>query len=184
MKIYTKQGDEGKTSLVGGVKIEKSNEFVEAYGNCDELNVMIGTLIHLTDLPILTKIQNYLFVIGGVLATDSKMVSQYWDLSSIAVGVQELENEIDNISENLPPLNGFLLPQGSEIITRIHLCRVTTRRAERAIHRAHYDPALYAHIFQFMNRLSDYFFVLARHQHHIDKIAETYWVAEKRQNKN
>ncbi len=175
MKIYTKKGDTGTTALVGGKKIRKDDLLVEAYGTCDELSVAIGQLIALSPDPYFTALQNHLFLIGGAMATEADNVTNYWNLESLEQVVREMEGKIDTLSEELPPFAGFVLPQGSATIAQIHQCRVVTRRLERAMYRANLNNEVFSNVFQFINRLSDYFFVLSRYYHLKEGVTEVCW---------
>ena len=167
MKIYTKTGDNGKTSLVGGTRVAKNDMRLEAYGTIDELNAFVGLLItHLSDsdtnVLFLKKIQNNLFSIGAYLATDNEKV----DTSNLVVFEEDeislIEQEIDNLNAALPPLKAFVLPGSTHTEAVAHICRTVTRRAERRI----YDVAEHFFIVEkihvYINRLSDYFFILSR----------------------
>lgn len=178
MKIYTKTGDKGKTSLVGGQRVDKTCTRIEAYGTVDELNSQLGLLITYCnderDVRFLTLVQNRLFTIGGHLATDTSdgrhccVVSQ--DM------VEEVENQIDMIGEQLPPLHSFVLPGGCRAAAVCHTCRCVCRRAERRIlalcaESDNVDSFVVAYV----NRLSDYLFVLARKLNHDAHFSETTW---------
>lgn len=167
-KIYTKTGDNGTTSLLGGTKVPKDDWRLDAYGTVDELNSFIGLLsANLTDfkeifhesLNQLEKIQNQLFVIGSCLSYD-QLGKVKLNLKQIEQkDTQTLESWIDEMEKNLPDLNNFILPAGNQKVTLCHVCRTITRRAERKC-----IPAMqYPNILIYLNRLSDYFFVLSRH---------------------
>ncbi|OFY65423.1 MAG: ATP:cob(I)alamin adenosyltransferase [Bacteroidetes bacterium RIFCSPLOWO2_02_FULL_36_8] len=165
MKIYTKTGDKGQTSLIGGTRVPKCDIRIEAYGTVDELNSWVGLLkdqeINQEIQETLLFIQNKLFTIGSVLATDtgkSKMKIPELKEEDITL----LENEIDEMNYVLPELKNFILPGGHSTISICHIARCTCRRAERhivQIAEENYVPEI---IIKFMNRLSDYLFVLAR----------------------
>lgn len=167
MKIYTKTGDAGQTSLVGGQRVSKCCQRLESYGTIDELNSHIGLLIteaaDAKDRATLTDIQAALFVVGGYLATDtSEHEVRPGNIVTPAM-VAAVESEIDRLQTLLPPLRLFILPGGSRAAAEAHVCRTVCRRAEREILRlaqegADIDPQVTAYV----NRLSDYFFVLAR----------------------
>lgn len=166
MKIYTKTGDKGKSGLIGGTRVEKSDMRLEAYGTVDELNTQIGLLISLDvkeeHLCFLQKVQNLLFTVGSNLATDTSKMEYKAASTMREEYVEEIEREIDNLEMNLPPLKHFILPGGSQKAAVSHICRTTARRAERRI------VTMSAHFpvdeltLKYINRLSDYFFVLAR----------------------
>lgn len=165
MKIYTKTGDKGQTSLIGGTRVPKCDIRIEAYGTVDELNSWIGLLkdqeIKKEIQETLFFIQNKLFTIGSVLASDpekSKMKLPELKGSDVTL----LENEIDEMNYVLPELKNFILPGGHSIISICHLSRCVCRRAERHIVQIAEENYIPEIIIQFMNRLSDYLFVLAR----------------------
>ncbi len=157
MNIYTKTGDKGQTSLANGKRISKTDCRLEAYGTADELNSFVGNLrAAVQDSEIdqqLSYIQNRLFDLGAILAgAEMTMPDECISL---------IEKQIDDIQASLPPLRVFILPAGSEAITRCHICRTITRRLERQMLRI--EDQSYPSEQIFVNRLSDYFFVLARH---------------------
>lgn len=168
MKIYTKTGDGGQTGLVGGSRVWKNNPRLEAYGTIDELNAFTG-LLNTERLPeeisaFLQEIQHHLFVIGSNLATDQEKVSLRAASIVEEQDITRLEDEIDRMELNLPPLNNFVLPGGSKGGALAHVCRTVTRRAERRImdliqSHIEIDPL----ILKYINRLSDYFFTLSRY---------------------
>lgn len=167
MKIYTKTGDKGTTGLIGGTRVSKSDPRLEAYGTVDELNSHIGMLISLglseKDTNFLLTIQNLLFSIGASLATDTSKVD-YKEQSVIQEKfITFVEKEIDRFEESLPPLKAFILPGGSIKSAQAHICRTVTRRAERKITEANDLFPIEQKIIVFINRLSDYFFALARY---------------------
>ena len=166
MKIYTKTGDTGKTSLLGGSRVSKSDLQIEAYGSVDELNSNIGLLRDLVTneevKSLLIKIQNKLFTIGAYLANDQKKTTI--KLPSLNVGIIEvLEQSIDKMEEELEPLTKFILPGGHPTVSQTHICRSVCRRSERSVIRfndssENVNPI----VIQYLNRLSDYLFVLGR----------------------
>lgn len=165
MKIYTKKGDSGETSLIGGTRVPKHHLRVEAYGSTDELNVYIGLIadqkIDTSYKNILSEIQEILFTIGASLASDperSKM--KIPDLKEEDITL--LETEIDKMEEKLPELQNFILPGGHTIVSFCHIARVVCRRTERiATHLAESDFVAPL-VIPYLNRLSDYLFVLSR----------------------
>ena len=168
MKIYTKTGDKGKTGLIGGTRVSKKDVRIEAYGTIDELNSFIGLLV--AQLPekdenvtFLKRIQHNLFSVGGYLATDEKKVDTSKSVIFEENEILLIEQKIDNLNEALPPLKTFVLPNGTSEGALAHVCRTVTRRAERRIYDVaeHYFVADEIHIY--INRLSDYFFVLSRY---------------------
>jgi cob(I)alamin adenosyltransferase len=173
-KIYTKTGDTGNTSLVGGNRIHKSDSILEVYGACDELNAHIGALIAEEPLPFLTEIQEKLFLMGGILATPLKKYDNYWKEVSWESFLSKIEKEIDDMDEKLLPLNSFLFPQGSRAIAQTHICRTICRRFERKIAHFSKQNSTILPLLQVANRLSDYFFILARFFHQKNNIDEKY----------
>ena len=178
MKIYTKKGDAGKTSLVSGKGVSKSHPRLDAYGTLDELNSVVGRVASLTgDSKIndhLFKIQNQLFNIGSQLACDNKAMAE--KLSTIKEpDIKDIELFIDEMTEKLTPLKNFILPGGTEAASCCHLARTVCRRAEREMIKLHeQDPIDLLHI-QYINRLSDMLFTLARYINHLAKMPETTW---------
>lgn len=173
MKIYTKTGDSGKTSLSDGSRVSKSSNLLHAYGTIDELNAFLGLLISEKKEDFLTELQNLLFVIGGMLATPADHWEKYYDLSVLDTYVTKLEATIDEMSADLPPFRGFILPQGNTLIAHTHICRTICRRAEREVVGLMEQDHRYQSIQILLNRLSDYFFVLARFYHKKHNIPET-----------
>lgn len=167
MKIYTKTGDKGKTSLIGGTKVSKSHQRIEAYGTIDELNSFVGlSLDHLKANNIknvLTEIQDRLFTIGSVLACDPEKETKLKIPDLHEEDVALLEKEMDKMNEVLPPMKSFILPGGNVAASTLHVTRCVCRRAERLCvglqkKKDEIDPL----IIKYLNRLSDYLFVLAR----------------------
>ena len=164
-KIYTKGGDKGETGLLGGRRLPKNHIRIESYGSVDELNSWIGLIRDMTDFPIvegvLEDVQNKLFVIGSELASDPE---KEWDFAKVqATDVEVLEKEIDRMEKDLSPLKNFLLPGGHPIVSHCHIARCVCRRAERNVvaldqTKDEVSPLL----LQYLNRLSDYLFVLSR----------------------
>lgn len=165
MKVYTKTGDKGKTSLIGGTRIAKNDIRLNAYGTIDELNSFIGLLVSFLDDEriniFLGTIQNTLFDIGGILATDLEKTKPYVAISKEKI--QEIESEIDNLSNNLPELKSFVIPGGSKTASLSHVCRTMTRRAEREIYTMIEKFPIDENVIIYINRLSDLFFVLSRY---------------------
>ncbi|NNG17395.1 MAG: cob(I)yrinic acid a,c-diamide adenosyltransferase [Gemmatimonadales bacterium] len=181
MKIYTKTGDQGETSLFGGGRVPKSHPRVAAYGDVDELNSAIG-VARATDPrefadTLLESVQQDLFAIGGHLATpDPKKVAQALakaDLSPERVG--ELETVIDQATDELPSLTDFVLPAGSPKAAALHLARTVCRRAERSIVRLAQESPVPDLFLEYLNRLSDTLFTLARLANHRGGHGDTTW---------
>jgi cob(I)alamin adenosyltransferase len=163
-RIYTKTGDAGETALFGGRRVPKDDLRVESYGTVDELNAFIGVLrdhLHQPDVrQTLFDIQNRLFSLGAYLASDPDKPILPLDLLEDDVLV--LENAMDHMDAELPELRNFILPGGHPAVSAAHVCRTVCRRAERLVVGLHHEQALDPLALQYLNRLSDYFFVLAR----------------------
>jgi cob(I)alamin adenosyltransferase len=180
MKIYTKTGDKGTTSLIGGTKVLKSHHRIEAYGTVDELNSYLGLIRDLTQddhsLRVLTDVQDRLFTIGSSLACDPIKEPKMRLPDLHATDIEVLENEIDRMNEVLAPMKHFIIPGGHPSVSHIHIARCVCRRAERACVRLELeslevDPL----VLQYLNRLSDYLFVLARYAGHQLSVPEIPW---------
>jgi len=165
-KIYTGGGDKGMTSLVGGHRVSKADPRIESYGTTDELNSFIGLLITSvedeTDKKFLLFVQHKLFTIGSYLATDQEKTELRIESMVTPDSIERVEREIDRISEELPKMKKFILPGGSPSASLAHICRTVCRRAERQIYRLAETSPVEEPVLIFMNRLSDYFFVLGR----------------------
>lgn len=162
MKIYTKTGDSGTTGLFGGARVRKDDIRIEAYGTVDELNSFVGQLIdHSTNVDLLNTIQHRLFTIGSTLACDpSKDQLVTPDIKE--EDILQLEVAMDNMEASLPPLKNFILPGGHPAVSAAHVCRTVCRRAERRVISLNRESPLDSLIIKYLNRLSDYFFVLGR----------------------
>ena len=184
MKIYTRTGDQGKTSLVGGQRVSKACARLESYGTIDELCSQIGLLVTYCknehDRQFLTDIQYQLFVVGGYLATD---VSQHEVRPGNQVTedvITDLEKEIDAINATLPPFRCFILPGGCRAAALCHVCRTVCRRAERRILALCEEGAeVNANVIAYVNRLSDYLFTLARKLNVDENHPEIIWQRKK-----
>lgn len=179
-KIYTKTGDLGKTSLIGGTKVPKSHIRIETYGTVDELNSHIGMLNdYLTDEQTkitLKEIQDRLFTIGSSLACDPdrEPLMKIPDLKEDDIHL--LEKEIDRMNDLLPPMKFFILPGGNISISQAHICRCVCRRAERlCVNMKEHDIFVEPLVIKYLNRLSDYLFIVARYIGHLLGIAEIPW---------
>ncbi|MFN4008238.1 MAG: cob(I)yrinic acid a,c-diamide adenosyltransferase [Chitinophagaceae bacterium] len=180
-KIYTKTGDAGKTSLIGGTKVPKSNIRIESYGTVDELNSYIGLVSdYLTTdtltVNVLREIQDRLFTIGSSLACDPEKepLMKIPDLKES--DIQLLEAQIDSMNEVLPPMKSFILPGGHVAISTAHIARCVCRRAERlCVQLQQSDAFVEPLVIKYLNRLSDYLFVLARYIGHQFQIPEIPW---------
>ncbi|MBL4624612.1 MAG: cob(I)yrinic acid a,c-diamide adenosyltransferase [Flavobacteriales bacterium] len=165
MKVYTKTGDAGKTSLIGGTRVLKNHIRIEAYGTVDELNSYIGLIrdqkIDARSKDTLIEIQDRLFTIGSSLASDpEKSKMKIPDL--LESDVEFLEKEIDSMNELLPEMRSFVLPGGHETVSFCHIARCVCRRAERISIELNENEFVAELVIKYLNRLSDYLFVLAR----------------------
>ena len=176
--LYTATGDKGQTSLVGGKRVDKDDIRLEAYGSVDELNAFIGLLDNLHNIPgdikdFLKVLQNKLFNIGAYLATESEPGIPARGLD--AEDIRRIEREIDQLDAELPPLSNFVLPGGSRISSMAHVCRTVARRCERRIVTLSGKAPLDPNVLTYVNRLSDYFFALARFNNIHNQIEENFW---------
>ena len=178
MKIYTKTGDGGETSLYGGRRVPKDSLRIEAFGTVDELNSLIGVCRSMNTARevdiILGEIQNDLFTLGADLATPEE--SRGKSVQRIeASDVARLEKHIDEITPNLEPLNNFILPGGSRSAAMLHLARTVCRRAERLVVQLMREDKIGNHPLIYLNRLSDLLFILARRLNALSSTPETKW---------
>lgn len=181
-KIYTKGGDKGETSLLGGTRVSKSHERVEAYGNVDELNSFIGLIRDQNINPhyrdVLIRIQENLFVAEALIARDPEKPTR--DLPVLKEEeILLLENEIDRMNEELQALQNFILPGGDPVVSYCHVARTVCRRAERSLIRLNATSQVDDIIIRLLNRLSDYLFVLARKTGKDSGAIETPWIPGK-----
>lgn len=165
MKIYTKTGDQGQTSLIGGTRVPKSHERIHAYGTVDELNSYLGLLrdqeVNAGRKDLLQEIQDRLFTIGALLAADpEKSKMKLPDLLDTDVSL--LEEEMDRMNELLPEMRAFVLPGGHQSVSFCHLARCVCRRAERLVIGLGQHDFVNELVIVYLNRLSDYLFVLSR----------------------
>ena len=182
MKIYTKKGDSGDTSLFGGQRVSKSTERIEAYGTVDELNSFVGlaTSYDLSEkgTDLLRTVQELLFTLGADLATPPSSEAR---IARIAEkDIQFLENAIDNMEESLQPLKNFILPGGSQPGATLHVARTVCRRAERAAVACQETDKISDECIKFLNRLSDFLFVIARYENKQAGVREETWKPERR----
>jgi cob(I)alamin adenosyltransferase len=182
IKIYTKTGDDGTTGLIGGSRVKKYDSRLEAYGTIDELNSVIGVLCSL-ELPVnvvgvLNKIQNKLFNIGSLLASDDKGAAFTANLAITAENIKDLEDAIDEYQSQLPELTHFIIPGGDFSSAQCHVARTVCRRAERRILEFSEHSKVNNEIIIYINRLSDFFFVLSRKLSFDNKIADVIWKKE------
>ena len=189
MKIYTKKGDKGNTSLFGGTRIPKHHVRIESYGTIDELNAYIGLL---RDQDIdekfkkqLYDIQHQLFTIGAELATDPKKAQLKNGKERLAIEkiqtkeIEFLEQQIDQMTEELPEMTHFILPGGHTTVSYCHIARCVCRRAERLTTALNEIEPTDEFVLQYLNRLSDYLFVLARKLSKDTNAEETQWIPKK-----
>ena len=178
MKVYTRKGDTGETSLIGGTRVKKYHVRIEAYGTVDELNSFIGLIRDTAEASdqdgLLVDIQNRLFTVGSDLASDPE--SSRMKVPELqAADIEALEKAIDSMDEQLAPLKNFILPGGDLAASYCHVARCVCRRAERRVidlnDQAEVDPK----IMEYLNRLSDYLFVLARYFTMLHGGEETLW---------
>jgi len=180
MKIYTKTGDAGNTSLIGGTKVSKSHLRIEAYGTVDELNSYIGLckdlLVDKNSNSTLQEIQDRLFTIGAALACDPEKETKMKIPDLKEEDITILENEIDRMNDALPPMKSFILPGGHPTVSHLHVARCICRRAERCCVRLQIEKNEVEPIIpKYLNRLSDYLFILARYAAHLLNVQEIPW---------
>ena len=177
--IYTRTGDQGTTALIGGTRVGKDDLRLEAYGTVDELNAQLGVLsTYLTDaqdLRFVQNIQHTLFAVGSHLATDRSRTALKAASTITPAQVEAMEREVDRIDSLLPPLSAFVLPGGSRGAAVCHVCRTVCRRAERRIVALAAQTETGAELLAYMNRLSDYLFVLSRKMNTDEKKGEIFW---------
>ncbi len=186
MKIYTKTGDKGATGLYGGTRVSKAHMRIETYGTVDELNSYLGLIrdhdIDKRSFDSLVKIQNELFVIGAVLATPLEkevLKNGKKRLSETKVTdkmILFLENEMDDMDAVLPAMTHFVLPGGSPLVSYCHIARTVCRRAERLVVVLMEKESIEINVLKYMNRLSDYLFVLARKVAFDTNVSEIKWL--------
>ncbi|NPA68601.1 MAG: cob(I)yrinic acid a,c-diamide adenosyltransferase [Chlorobi bacterium] len=177
MKIYTKTGDKGKTSLLSGERVLKSDLRLDAYGTVDELSSFVGLLgsydISESHKKFLYEIQNKLYNAGTLLAVRTEVK---FDLPKITeADIELIEKETDMLSAKLPPLKSFVLPGGDTVVAQAHVCRSICRRAERAAVKLSETEPVNESVIVFLNRLSDYFFVLSRSIAYEKGVSELLW---------
>lgn len=187
MKIYTGAGDHGKTSLFSGERLSKANRRIEAYGDVDELNSVIGALAASIEpepedlIMQLNQIQSDLFHLSAWLATTPDAASASLLKNFSMEHSKNLEKSIDNMENKLPPLSGFILPGGTISASWAHLARTICRRAERHVimcmelECTDFDNSIKTPIITYLNRLSDYFFMLARYLNHLEGMPDKLW---------
>ncbi|MDC6367480.1 MULTISPECIES: cob(I)yrinic acid a,c-diamide adenosyltransferase [Flavobacteriaceae] len=183
MKIYTKTGDKGTTSLFTGARVPKHHVRIESYGTIDELNSFLGLLrdqeMNGHYKKILATIQDKLFTVGAILATEPKKENRLKIPKISMEDITVLENEIDAMNELLPEMTHFILPGGHTTVSYCHVARTICRRAERMISYLHENEPVPDTLLSYINRLSDYLFVLARKLSKDLKAQEVKWVPQK-----
>ena len=185
MKIYTRTGDKGTTQLFGGLRVSKHHLRIDAYGTIDELNCFMGLLRdQVTNEEVredILKIQRELFIIGSLLAAQpGKNNLTLPEISESSV--KYLENRIDAMDGKLSPLKYFIIPGGHLLVSQAHICRTVCRRAERCITALHEsEPGTVSSIIlEYLNRLSDYLFILSRYIAQLNGVKEIPWIPEKK----
>jgi len=179
-RIYTKTGDRGQTHLAGGQSVRKDSSRIECYGTVDELNAFVGmACLSATEAiaelaVILRRVQHELFNLGSILATKPEDVHPK-QARITAAEIEQLEKEIDRMNAELAPLRSFVLPGGSRLNTELHACRTICRRAERTAVRLAAEEEIPAEAIQYLNRLSDAFFVWSRWANHVLGVPEVLW---------
>ncbi len=177
MKIYTKVGDKGTTSLIGGTKVSKADLRIDSYGTVDELNAHVGLLadqpVNQNRIDFLRSIQNNLFIIGSILALEED--AKFKIPTLIPEDVEALEKAIDEIDIQVEPLRNFILPGGHQSISFGQVARCVCRRAERLVIALTNTTKVDELVYQYLNRLSDYLFMLCRQMHKDLQIDEIAW---------
>jgi len=181
-KIYTKTGDKGSTSLIGGTKVPKSHLRIEAYGTVDELNSWTGLCNDLLTDPdgkkLLQEVQDRLFTLAAALACDPEKEPRLRIPGLKEQDITLLENEMDRMNEVVPPMKNFIVPGGHLTVSHLHVARCVCRRAERCCVRLEQEGGdVEPIIIKYLNRLSDYLFVLARYTGHQLQVTEIAWKA-------
>jgi cob(I)alamin adenosyltransferase len=180
MKIYTKTGDKGQTSLIGGTRVDKSHTRIESYGTVDELNSYIGLLIdqpvNLARKTLLKEVQDRLFTVGASLATDPQKVGKKAIPDILDTDIELLEKAMDEMDTQLPELRYFVLPGGHQSVSFAHVARTVCRRAERQVIRLAETEYVDQLVIQYLNRLSDYLFVISRKMAQELSIEEIKWL--------
>ena len=179
MKIYTKTGDDGTTGLLGGTRVPKDHLRVVAYGDVDELNALLGVAKAEAEgslARLLGQIQRDLFALGAQLADPTGRLARRKAKATVgAAETRRLERAIDKAEAGLPALTSFILPGGTSLGAHLHLARTVCRRAERAVITLHRDTPLDPRLLEYVNRLSDLLFVLARAANHVAGRSEDRW---------
>lgn len=178
-KVYTRKGDQGLTSLVGGQRVSKASVRLEAYGTIDELNSHLGLLAAMLpeghEKALVERIQNNLFNVCTNLATDQDQTPLYPSAHLPEGAIKELEDEVDSIMHELPERQGFILPGGTQEASQAHVCRTVCRCAERRIVALAEEATVTPEVQQYVNRLSDYLFILAKKLNFLAGKSEKVW---------
>ncbi len=183
MKIYTKSGDQGQTGLFGGARVSKASVRVEVYGDVDELNSALGVVLAQCEdrraAELLRSLQNQLFTLGAELA---RVPGKDVELGVALLDdrdVEEIEHAIDELSEDLPPLQSFILPGGCAQAAALHVARTVCRRTERKLVALQAAEPVRSELLRFVNRASDLLFVMARHANFRAKVSDVPWLGRK-----
>ena len=179
MKIYTRTGDDGTTGLIGGARVRKCEARLEVYGTTDELNSLLGLALVTAPkevIELVRPVQSELFVVGSHLAAPEAPPENQWLPPLDEQMVARLEMQIDQIESSLPALKNFILPGGSECAARLHVARTVCRRCERLAVEFAFDRPVPALVLTYLNRLSDWLFVVARYANHLQGIEDVPWV--------
>ena len=178
-KVYTRKGDQGQTSLVGGQRVSKASTRLEAYGTVDELSSHLGLLAAMLpdghEKDLVERIQNNLFNVCTNLATDQDQTELYPSAYLPEGAIKELEDEVDSIMHELPERQGFILQGGTQEAAQAHVCRTVCRRAERRIVALAEEATVSPEVQQYVNRLSDYLFILAKKLNFLAGKSEKVW---------
>ncbi|MBS9767698.1 MAG: cob(I)yrinic acid a,c-diamide adenosyltransferase [Flavobacteriaceae bacterium] len=178
-KIYTKTGDKGKTGLVGGQRVPKHHDRLESYGTVDELNSFVGMLqsqeIEERLKVFLAKLQYKLFDVGAYLATEKEDLAKYNIVACKQEDITEMEQLIDELNAELPPLKHFIMPGGHQTVALCHVVRTVCRRAERCVTKLAENEEIDTLVLQYLNRLSDLLFIMSRKLAQDLCISETKW---------
>jgi cob(I)alamin adenosyltransferase len=179
MKIYTRTGDGGQTSLLGGTRVPKDHLRIEAYGTVDELNSHLGMLRDLSRVhhgERIMVIQQTLFSIGSRLAAGSEEEAERFKVPSVGEeDIAQLEKDMDAMDTELEPMRNFILPGGHPAVSQAHICRTVCRRAERRVVQLAAHEAIPETVVRYLNRLSDLLFVMARHLAKVNGVADIPW---------
>jgi cob(I)alamin adenosyltransferase len=186
--VYSKTGDKGTTGLVGGTRVSKGDDRIHLYGEVDELNATLGFAISLIEkhsvkelndeLKFLKGIQYYLFVIGSIFACEKENREKFSIPSISELEISNIESNLDRLDAQLQPMKYFVLPGGHEIASQFHVCRTVCRRVERVAtaYEGSHNGELPQEVLKYLNRLSDFFFVLSRYVNQVTNNEEVSWI--------